>query len=390
MNPAEPIDPPVTLELTQQFQVGGYDEEVFFGVIIDILEDEQGNIYMLDAQLNEIQVFDPAGNHIDTIGREGEGPGEFRRPSNLFWTPDGNIGVLQTFPSKIVMLTPDGQPAGEFPTPKFEGEGFPALINAEYAKDHLALIYVVGQPSESGFVQKNVLCLMDAEGNVSAELHSANAQMQMANPVISEAQWDLFRNRWAAASDGRVFAVKDFRKYEVTVWGPDGKVDRVIHREYPPHVRTDQEKQDVMDVYKRFTRQIPVPDLKYEVENEHPPVNFGNVYTRADGSFWVQTSRGSVGQPDDVIGVFDVFDPKGRFVRQVTLKGQRDQDNDAVFFVGDRLYVITDWLPSVAALQGGGGSDEEIDEDVEPMAVLSFDAKPLTKAANIPAGPAGR
>ena len=110
---------------------------------------------MLDSQLNEVQVYAPDGEYLRTIGREGEGPGEFRAAFNLLLLPSGNIGVLQAFPSKIIGLTPDGNPADDFQLPKGEDEvGFKVLFMARNAGDQLAVVYGFNQPSESGFTQQ--------------------------------------------------------------------------------------------------------------------------------------------------------------------------------------------------------------------------------------------
>ena len=92
-----------------------------------------------------------------------------------------------------------------------------------------------------------------------------------------------------------------------------------------------------------------------------------------DGSLWVLTSHGSRARPEGALGVFDVFDKDGRFVRQVTLYGQGDPSEDAFFFDGDRLYVVTGFLDAAMALQGGGATEEEeSEEEPTPMEVICY------------------
>ena len=131
-NPAKTPSGPETIELKELWRVGGYDdEEVLFGVITDIIADSEGNFFLLDSQLSEVQVYSPDGEYLRTIGREGEGPGEFRAAFNLLLLPGGNIGVLQAFPSKIIGLTPQGDPADDFQLPETEGDvGFKILFQA--------------------------------------------------------------------------------------------------------------------------------------------------------------------------------------------------------------------------------------------------------------------
>ncbi len=218
MNPAQSIEPPTTIEMEEAWRIGGEDDDEIFGVITDIIADDEGNFYMLDAQLNEIKVYSEDGKYLRTIGREGEGPGEFRGAFSMFRVPGGNLGVLQAFPSKIIVLTPEGDPAGEFPLPEAPDGGFRVLFAAEYAGDNLALIYGVNQPSESGFTQTSVLALVDAKGEKEVRLHSQDSTMSAATALIAEKEWDSFRNRWTSSSDGRAFSAVNFGEYSINVW----------------------------------------------------------------------------------------------------------------------------------------------------------------------------
>jgi len=373
MNPEKSVEKQTSVQLEELWRIGGEDDEEIFGVITDIVVDDDGNVYMLDAQLNEIKVYDTDGEFLRTIGREGEGPGEFRGASNMFMVPGGNIGVLQTFPAKIVVLTPEGEPAGDFPIPEADqSEGFRMLLGAEFAGDNLAITYAFNQPSESGFTQKSVLSLVNKDGKSETRLYDDSSEMNAAQPRIAETEWDTFRNRWTASPDGRAFSCLTFGEYEITVWGADGKIDRVVKRDYPAHARNEEEKERLLGIYKGFTRRIPVPNIQYEIEDNFNPIQ--TIHAREDGSLWVRTSRGSNGLPDGVFAIFDVFDKQGRFERQVTVKGDGDPLKDGYFLVKDRLYVVTDFLDALMALQGGGGSDDEEEDadEPEPMQVISY------------------
>ena len=70
--------------------------------------------------------------------------------------------------------------------------------------------------------------------------------------------------------------------------------------------------------------------------------------------------------------MFDVYDRKGQFVKQITLKGEGDPRSDGYFFVKDRLFVVTDWLAAMMALQGGGGDAEDAEEEPELMEIISY------------------
>ena len=61
--------------------------ETVFGEIGAIVGDESGRMYVADVMANEIAVLDPDGTRVATIGRPGEGPGEFQGLSpTLAWS----------------------------------------------------------------------------------------------------------------------------------------------------------------------------------------------------------------------------------------------------------------------------------------------------------------
>ena len=51
---------------------------------------------------------------VNTLGRQGSGPGEVNNPGDFVLMPDGTLGMVQIFPGKIVKLNLDGTPAGVF------------------------------------------------------------------------------------------------------------------------------------------------------------------------------------------------------------------------------------------------------------------------------------
>ncbi len=62
----------------------GHDDNYVFNSIEYVQLDQKGNIYILDRGRYRIQVFDEEGNFIQSIGRKGEGPGEFYLPNKFF------------------------------------------------------------------------------------------------------------------------------------------------------------------------------------------------------------------------------------------------------------------------------------------------------------------
>ena len=370
-NPAEGMLPPQTVALEEVWRLGGWDggEDEFFGVIGDVMVDENNEFYVLDSQLSEINVYDESGAWLRTIGREGEGPGEFRRPTGMSRMPSGAIGVIQAWPSKLVLITPEGDPAGDFRfTPK--GEGFPGLGGVRAMGDKLGIVYSVSQPDqEKGEFRRTLrLGVFEESGDEVAEMFSVSSAMQYADQRVVERDWNLFDQAWSASDDGRVFARTDFTEYRVGVWNADGSPDRVIVRDYPALARSDEERETIETRWgARLGRWVRDPN--FDIEKNWNPIE--NLYARDDGSLWVRTSRGTRAASAGILATFDVYDTQGRFVREMVLEGDFDPQNDGLFLAGGYLIVVTDLVSARDAWMGGAG-EEEMDGDPEPMEVVCY------------------
>ena len=124
----------------------------------------------------------------------------------------------------------------------------------------------------------------------------------------------------------------------------------------------------------RFVIRGPAVEPKITISEHHPDI--ARFYPRGDGTFWVLTSKGRRQIPEGALGVFDVFDAQGRFLRQITLEGQGDPVEDAFFLVGDRLYVVTGFSRATRAMHAmddrSQRKEEEIAEDLKPMEVICY------------------
>lgn len=76
-----------------------------FGQVISLSVDSLGRIYVADLRANAIRVFSPQGACLQTVGREGSGPGEFGRLAGIvrsphsLWAMDARAHRLTLFDS---------------------------------------------------------------------------------------------------------------------------------------------------------------------------------------------------------------------------------------------------------------------------------------------------
>jgi len=371
MNPSEGMTGPVTITPQELWRIGGDSEsdEEFFGVINQMATDPDGNVYLLDRQLSEVKVFSPAGEYLRTIGREGEGPGEFRQALDMFFLPDGNLGVLQLAPGRIVMLTPDGEPVGDHPLPENEDGATSTLVSGSCLGENILLVVSENAPQDGKVDITRALIMVDSEGNEIKRLLSSVRELEFVNFTFTETVWRTFDNRWRVGPADNLYAAEEYLDYAISVWDSEGNKKRVITREYEHWNRTDAQKEEMHDLFDALL-QNQLPQYKIEISPHDPDIT--SIYPREDGTMWVLSSHGTRNLSEGTMGTFDVFDSEGRFIRQVTLMGEGEPIKDSYFFLGDRLFVVTDALEANIASRGGRRGAEADEVEPEPIAIICY------------------
>lgn len=375
LNPDTPADAPVTLALNKQWTAEGDSDDYLFGVLTDVATDNEGNIYLLDAQLNEIMVFSPDGEYLQSIGREGEGPGEFRRPSGLFMTPEGNVAVLQRMPGKIILLTRDGEPAGNHPLP--ETDGMRMLNDGVLSGDGIVVGLMQFARTDAGMESRSSLVRLNSKGEQVAEYVSRKDARDFSSMEMDEKTFGRAVLVWAAASDGRVFTSSDFDAYRIEVWNPDGTLDRIIERKYEPRVRSAKEIEDNTPRIMIRGRGGRGGEVKVNMSKTSRAIE--RMYAREDGTLWVLSSHGGYDCGENNIATFDVFDRSGKFMQQITLQGEGAFADDGIHLVKDRVLIVKGLQAAARAMMGGDDEDSSEEEDVEPMSVVCYNMNMVAK-----------
>ena len=90
------------------FSYFGEDDFLYMPSDIEI-DHGRSLIYVADAGNNRICVFDFDGKPQKIIGREGQGPAEFSRPSGLFIFEDGGLAVADHYNKRIQFFDKSGE-----------------------------------------------------------------------------------------------------------------------------------------------------------------------------------------------------------------------------------------------------------------------------------------
>lgn len=107
-NPEEPLYGDIKFDLEEDLSIGNEkDDNCYFYKTVDVEVDSEGNIYVIDRANYRVQKFDKDGNYILTMGRKGQGPGEFETLNNLLIDRAGRICVNDR--QMIHVFNPNGQ-----------------------------------------------------------------------------------------------------------------------------------------------------------------------------------------------------------------------------------------------------------------------------------------
>jgi hypothetical protein len=79
--------------LEVEWEIGGEESEVFLSYPNDLAIGFDNQIYLSDRREPGITVFSRSGKEVMTIGREGQGPGEFSEVTSMLAMPEGGVLV---------------------------------------------------------------------------------------------------------------------------------------------------------------------------------------------------------------------------------------------------------------------------------------------------------
>jgi hypothetical protein len=208
--------PEVSLRLIRT--IGGIDvedENLAFHFPYDVAWDSSDNIYILDEGNNRIQKFSPEGKYLATIGRRGQGPGEFLSPFSLDIDSKGYLYVSEGGSRRIQILTP-------------EGKAYKTIKNTKYLVHKLrhlpsGLIAAGGPPNISLLAETKakdfpkLIKILDLKGNLQNEFGDMHDYRN--NEVNAQGNWIDYD----VSREGYFFIAFAYQN-RVEKYSPEGKL----------------------------------------------------------------------------------------------------------------------------------------------------------------------
>jgi hypothetical protein len=266
INPAEPLYGRVKLDLREELRIGGEgDERTQFYRVRDVSVDPRGNIYVDDMSNGRVQVFDPAGKYLRTIGRPGQGPGEFENPTLIRFGGQGGYTFVMDRYRRVNLFDEKGVFIRSVLVDGHFTSFFPAAAGG--------FVVVMTKSSDEDLTSFHALCRVNGEGKTQAVLAQFpyTLYMEKRSGGVLSVTTGFELSVYAAPLPGNALVYGYSGDYELVVLGPDDRKLLVIRKDEPRPEFTAEEK-------KEFGR-MPVPKLK--------PVSFG-LLTDSEGRIYVQ------------------------------------------------------------------------------------------------------
>jgi len=106
-NTDTPLHPDKSVTFEGELSIGGEEYEMLSQPARFIV-DQKENIYVSDYQDQAIKGFDPNGKFIRSIGRKGEGPGEFSYLGSQTFLPDGKLLAMDSMGRRLNLFDGGG------------------------------------------------------------------------------------------------------------------------------------------------------------------------------------------------------------------------------------------------------------------------------------------
>ena len=341
--------PEVRDELTIGTSEG--DPNYQFAQIAGIDATSDGTIYVLDQQTRQIQVFDPAGTFVKTIGGPGSGPGEFSQMTmGLIATAGDTILVPDLLQQGLDRFLADGTFVSQLSMPMATGgvsvrwaerpDGMliqeARIMQLPGMTDVVPALHLLRRHPGGELIDTVLTLPVKQSFDISTEGGQVRANIRLfeAEPI------------WTLAEDGRILYALN-ADYSISVYSPEGQLQQIVRRAVERKPVGDADKKAIMDVIAKAWTNAGVPPEMLEVLKQSVTIAdfypaFTNMLGGPDNTLWMQQVQTAADMGEDVefnpqdIGSprWDVFDRDGRYLGVVTLPDRYTP----LHFIGDKLY----------------------------------------------------
>jgi hypothetical protein len=316
-NPGEPLYGEITFELEEDLNIGREEDDYyyFYGIVM-VGADSDENIYVLDRENCRIQKYDKNGVYLQTIGRQGRGPGEFRETSSLC--------TYINVDSENTLMVAEEQRIHAFDT-KGNVKNVITLgmrISFPLGMDDEGNVLAQATSRQQEEFSQDIVFISSKEGRIktiaSYPAHFPpliRGKIGLGNPYTPR----LFS---CSLSKGRGI-YGDSQEYRLFVINSYGEAEFIIEKESPQLPITKKEKDMLVDRYmenqKRSKRETILS--KSEVEKGYVFPDNEPFYTRiyCDDKDRIYVLRFKSPFDEEKGNIYDLFNKEGYYLYRVTM-----------------------------------------------------------------------
>jgi len=221
-----------SIKLEKELTLGDNSEtkEPLFQSIRSLRVDDKGNIYVLDVRAAKLTKFGNDGKVIYSVGRKGQGPGEFMIPSGIELTKDNSVLIFDLGNQRVIFLS---AATGELLEEKSTAR-WPRLFRVDVDTQGFFYGYMVVYEEEK---TKRVIYKFSPDFELIKEIYKLDDQLPGKEIRVFSPNL-LFR---LLDNDGLLIA--NSQEYTFYEYSTAGDLIRTIQNDYRPVPITEADKE---------------------------------------------------------------------------------------------------------------------------------------------------
>jgi hypothetical protein len=316
-----------------------------FSVIAGVRELRDGRVIVVDQKDRHVKLIDFSRQQASMVGRNGEGPGEYRAPLSVFALPGDTSIVFDGGQSRLLVILPDGRPGPVISAAMLGTSGNGMITRfVPTRSDSLGRLYATGtsilmtpqgpQQADSVAIVRWTRGANDTEvigylRNRSFRDRGGDVDAQRA--LLMSVVPFIVGDQWAVSADGRV-ALLRYDNYRVDFVEPTGRrvsgspISFVPVRVSEAHKAQWRSQEEARLAGSGTTYREPPRWPDY-----FPPFLVRPALFAPDGVLWVLRTGQANAAP-----TYDLIDHSGRLARRISLAHR----SRVIGFSKEWIYVV--------------------------------------------------
>lgn len=298
-NPEEPLFGEIVYDLEEDLSIGREDDENYlFYRASNLALDSMDSIYVLENGNCRIQKFDKYGNYLSTIGKKGQGPGEFESPWRIRLNKEsGNIYVMDR--RKIKIFDKDGNYIKAILLRNYPFDLLKGTEGSFWGKFMIR--------TESG--QTMSFDKVNTEGEVIKNIATFpyGMTMKQSGKTSIAISHSYIHDLSVAKIDDRTFIYGYSDEFELNIVNENGELLFKIHKEEPYHSISEKEKDEIRGEFEEVPEAIK-KDIQFP---DHRPF-FDSIFSDEKGRIYIHRMKSAVDKSEGEL--YDIFSKQGHYL----------------------------------------------------------------------------